>query len=59
MGKPLHYKGCTLHRIIPQFMCQVILFLFCVKRREVTSLTETAVEASLSTASAFRMRTSR
>ena len=22
MGKPLHYKGCTLHRVIPQFMCQ-------------------------------------
>ncbi|CEM37393.1 unnamed protein product [Vitrella brassicaformis CCMP3155] len=21
-GKPLHYKGCTFHRIIPQFMCQ-------------------------------------
>lgn len=22
MGKPLHYKGCKFHRIIPQFMCQ-------------------------------------
>eukprot|EP00667_Euglena_gracilis_P018454 EG_transcript_19610 len=22
LGKPLHYKGCTFHRIIPQFMCQ-------------------------------------
>eukprot|EP00668_Euglena_longa_P040934 GGOE01053871.1.p4 GENE.GGOE01053871.1~~GGOE01053871.1.p4 ORF type:complete len:155 (-),score=58.19 GGOE01053871.1:150-614(-) len=21
-GKPLHYKGCTFHRIIPGFMCQ-------------------------------------
>lgn len=21
-GKPLHYKGCVFHRIIPQFMCQ-------------------------------------
>ena len=21
-GKPLHYKGCAFHRIIPQFMCQ-------------------------------------
>uniref|UniRef100_A0A0G4H1P9 Peptidyl-prolyl cis-trans isomerase n=1 Tax=Chromera velia CCMP2878 TaxID=1169474 RepID=A0A0G4H1P9_9ALVE len=21
-GKPLHYKGCKFHRIIPQFMCQ-------------------------------------
>ena len=21
-GKPLHYKGSTLHRIIPGFMCQ-------------------------------------
>lgn len=21
-GKPLHYKGSVLHRIIPQFMCQ-------------------------------------
>eukprot|EP00920_Eleutheroschizon_duboscqi_P001668 GHVT01004178.1.p2 GENE.GHVT01004178.1~~GHVT01004178.1.p2 ORF type:complete len:173 (+),score=12.28 GHVT01004178.1:1464-1982(+) len=21
-GKPLHYKGCGFHRIIPQFMCQ-------------------------------------
>ncbi|CEL97745.1 unnamed protein product [Vitrella brassicaformis CCMP3155] len=20
--KPLHYKGCTFHRIIPMFMCQ-------------------------------------
>ena len=31
MGKPLHYKGCTLHRIIPQFMCQV-LFHFLVNK---------------------------
>merc|ERR1711966_371570 len=22
MGKPLHYKGCAFHRIIPGFMCQ-------------------------------------
>jgi len=21
-GKPLHYKGCSFHRIIPSFMCQ-------------------------------------
>mmetsp|Transcript_92943 Transcript_92943/g.178489 ORF Transcript_92943/g.178489 Transcript_92943/m.178489 type:complete len:284 (-) Transcript_92943:63-914(-) len=21
-GKPLHYKGCVFHRIIPKFMCQ-------------------------------------
>ncbi|KAL1507269.1 hypothetical protein AB1Y20_008117 [Prymnesium parvum] len=21
-GKPLHYKGCTFHRVIPAFMCQ-------------------------------------
>merc|ERR1712065_30564 len=21
-GKPLHYKGCVFHRIIPSFMCQ-------------------------------------
>ena len=21
-GKPLHYKGCLFHRIIPGFMCQ-------------------------------------
>jgi len=21
-GKPLHYKGCSFHRIIPRFMCQ-------------------------------------
>ena len=23
MGKPLHFKGSTFHRVIPQFMCQV------------------------------------
>ena len=22
LGKPLHYKGCIFHRIIPGFMCQ-------------------------------------
>jgi len=22
LGKPLHYKGCAFHRIIPSFMCQ-------------------------------------
>merc|ERR1711953_688798 len=21
-GKPLHFKGCTFHRVIPGFMCQ-------------------------------------
>ncbi|VDK84979.1 unnamed protein product [Litomosoides sigmodontis] len=21
-GKPLHYKGCKFHRVIPEFMCQ-------------------------------------
>lgn len=21
-GKPLHYKGCVFHRVIPKFMCQ-------------------------------------
>lgn len=21
-GKPLHFKGCNFHRIIPDFMCQ-------------------------------------
>ena len=26
-GKKLHYKGCTLHRIIPDFMCQVLNFV--------------------------------
>jgi cyclophilin family peptidyl-prolyl cis-trans isomerase len=22
-GKPLHFKGCKFHRVIPQFMLQV------------------------------------
>lgn len=22
LGKPLHYKGCKFHRVIPEFMCQ-------------------------------------
>ena len=60
MGKPLHYKGCTLHRIIPQFMCQVLPFsLIPTNSREATSLTGTVVEASRSTANASQTRTSR
>ncbi|KAK8810537.1 hypothetical protein WA158_007112 [Blastocystis sp. Blastoise] len=26
-GKPLHYKGSKLHRIIPEFMCQGYIFI--------------------------------
>lgn len=26
-GKPLHYKGSIFHRIIPSFMCQVIIHI--------------------------------
>jgi hypothetical protein len=25
-GKPLHYKGCSFHRIIPDFICQSDLY---------------------------------
>ena len=28
MGKPLHFKGSTFHRVIPDFMCQVDLSRF-------------------------------
>lgn len=24
LGKRLHFKGCVFHRIIPEFMCQVL-----------------------------------
>lgn len=26
-GKPLHFKGSTFHRVIPQFMCQARIYL--------------------------------
>jgi cyclophilin family peptidyl-prolyl cis-trans isomerase len=42
MGKPLHFKGSTFHRVINDFMCQVIT----VQVAEI-SLQETSIRSSL------------
>ena len=38
-GKPLHFKGSSFHRIIPEFMCQVhfsVIFVFCMIKKDTT-----------------------
>jgi len=40
-GKPLHFKGSTFHRIIPQFMLQV--WIFCLAALQAASALDSVV----------------